>query len=168
LTAGLYDPVEGRPLAASDASGQPVTPWIGRLAIRGPRSPIVPDYRFGDVIGLVEPQLSRDGSRLNVCLRWVSLAETSVDYTVFVHVLDGDGSPIAQADAHPKNGAYPTGAWSPGEVIDDCVALDVPDLPLRGWSAQVGLYNLADLTRLPVRDRSGQALPDQAVTLSPP
>jgi hypothetical protein len=140
-----------------------VTPWIGRLAIRGPRRHVAPDYRFGDVIGLVEPQLSHDGNRLNVCLRWVSLAETSVDYTVFVHVLSGDGSPIAQADAPPKNGA-----WSPGEVIDDCIALDTPDLPPRGWSALVGLYNLADLTRLPVRDRAGQALPDQAVTLSPP
>jgi hypothetical protein len=168
LVAGLYDPVEGRTLAASDASGQPVTPWIGRLAIRGPRAHIAPDYRFGEVIGLVEPQLSRDGSRLGVCLRWVSLAETPVDYTVFVHVLGDDGSPIAQADAPPRDGAYPTGAWSPGEVIDDCITLDVPDLPPHGWSALVGLYNLADFTRLPVSDRAGRALPDQAVTLSPP
>jgi hypothetical protein len=165
LIAGLYDPKTGETLTATDAQGQAVTPVIGRIAINGPSQRFKSAYRFGDVIGLAEPVLTQQGDQVQVCLRWLSLAKTSTDYHVFVHVLGADGTLITQADFEPKNGAYPTGAWSPGEAIDDCVTLD---LPPSGWQVALGLYNLDNGVRLPVRDAAGHAQPNDSVLLSLP
>jgi hypothetical protein len=167
LIAGLYDPQSGQVLPATDGQGHELTPIIGRIAINGPPQRFKPAYRFGNVIGLAEPTLTQHADQVEVCLRWLSLAKTSTDYHVFVHVLGADGTPITQADFQPKNGVYPTGAWSPGEAIDDCVTLDVPGLPETGWQVAIGLYNLDDGLRLPVRDSKGRALPDDRVLASP-
>jgi 4-amino-4-deoxy-L-arabinose transferase-like glycosyltransferase len=166
LIAGLYDPQSGQVLPATDGQGHELTPIIGRIAINGPPQRFKPAYRFGNVIGLAEPTLTQHADQVEVCLRWLSLAKTSTDYHVFVHVLGADGTPITQADFQPKNGVYPTGAWSPGEAIDDCVTLDVPGLPETGWQVAIGLYNLDDGLRLPVRDSKGRALPDDLIQIS--
>lgn len=167
LIAGLYDPAAKRTLAAQDASGQAATPVIGWIAINGPEQPFTPDYRFGNVIGLAGPTLNRQNGQLRLCFRWLSLAPAPVDYHVFVHVTAADGTPITQTDFQPRGGAYPTRAWSPGEAIDDCITLDAPGLPETGWQAAIGLYNLEDGARLPVRGPQGQRLPDDQLVVSP-
>jgi 4-amino-4-deoxy-L-arabinose transferase-like glycosyltransferase len=167
LIAGLYDPHTGQALTATDGQGHTLTPLIGRIAINGPAQPFPPAYRFGDVIGLADPTLTWQADQVEVCLRWLSLARTAIDYHVFVHVLAEDGTPLTQADFQPKNGVYPTGAWSPGEAIDDCVTLHAPDLPPSGWQVAIGLYNLDDGLRLPVRDSAGRMQPDDSVLVSP-
>jgi hypothetical protein len=164
LLAGLYDPAAAQNLPAVNADGKPVEPVIGRIAISGPSQPFTPVYKFGENIGLAQPQLRRDGDRLQVCMRWLSLAPVSQDYQVFVHVLVGDGKePFAQADFPPQNGRYPTGAWAPGEAVDDCATLDVSRLPVSGWRVALGLYDLDSQQRLPVRDAKGNLLPDNRV-----
>jgi hypothetical protein len=167
LLAGLYDPETGQNLPVTDGKGNPATPVIGRIAINGPAEPAAPAYRFSSVIGLAEPRISRSGDRIAVCLRWFSLAPASADYHVFVHVLAGDGPPVAQADFQPKGGHYPTGAWTPGEAIDDCTSIDAPTLPASGWQIELGLYDLSTSQRLPVQDARGNTLPDGRVLLSP-
>jgi hypothetical protein len=167
LLAGLYDPAAGQNLPVTDGSGNPVTPVIGRIAINGPAEPAASAYRFGGVIGLAKPRISRSGDRVAVCLRWFSLAQVTTDYHVFVHVLAGDGSPVAQADFQPKGGHYPTGAWTPGEAIDDCSSIDAPSLPTSGWQIELGLYDLSNSQRLPVQDDAGNTLPDGRVLLLP-
>jgi 4-amino-4-deoxy-L-arabinose transferase-like glycosyltransferase len=164
LLAGLYDPAAAQNLPAASADGKPVDPLIGRIAISGPAQPLTSDYRFGESIGLAQPQIKRDGDRLHVCMRWLSLAPVSSDYQVFVHVLVGDKKePFAQADFQPKNGRYPTGAWSPGEAVDDCATLDVSGLPVSGWRVALGLYDLDSQKRLPVRNANGNLLADNRV-----
>lgn len=165
LIVGFYDPVDGRLLDAT-SGGSPVTPIVARLVIHGEPQPGDPAYRLGDSIGLDMPVLNRNGDALEVCLNWHSLAATDVDYTVFIHVLSGDGPPLAQSDAQPRAGRYPTSAWLPGEQIADCVTLAV-NLPDQGWRVRVGMYTLADGVRLPVADRAGRALPEGAVVIEP-
>jgi hypothetical protein len=167
LLAGLYDPAAGQNLPVTDGSGNPATPVIGRIAINGPTEPAAAAYRFGGVIGLAEPRISRSGDRIAVCLRWFSLAPAAVDYHVFVHVLAGERLSVAQADFQPKDGRYPTGAWTPGEAIDDCTSIDAPNLPASGWQIELGLYDLSNGQRLPVQDTRGNTLPDGRVLLSP-
>ncbi len=169
LVAGLYDPVSGRTLEAVNARGETVAPVVGRIAINGPAHALTPVYRFGSGIGLAAPRLTRQGDQLEVCLSWLSLAATNVDYTVFVHVLGEDGQPVAQSDQQPRNGGYPTGAWRREETIDDCLTLDTPGLPPSGWRVELGLYALNDqgqAVRLPVRDAHGQPVPNDAVQVS--
>ncbi|MBN1429339.1 MAG: hypothetical protein JXB07_13280, partial [Anaerolineae bacterium] len=167
LVAGLYDPQAGQSLPAIDANGAEVTPIVGRIAISGPPQPFTPAYRFGEIIGLAEPTIVRVGDSVEVCLKWLSIAPSPLDYHVFVHLLDAGGDQIAQADFQPKNGLYPTGVWAVGETVDDCVTLDAPGLQPSGWQVAVGLYDLATFRRLPVLDANGQPLPNDAVLISP-
>jgi len=164
LLAGLYDPAATQNLPAANVDGKPVDPVIGRIAISGPAQPFTPDYKLGEGIGLAQPRLQREGDRLQVCMRWLSLAPVSSDYQVFVHVLvSGRQEPFAQADFQPQKGRYPTGAWSPGEAVNDCAALDVSGLPVSGWRVALGLYDLDSQQRLPVRDTNGNLLADNRV-----
>lgn len=165
VVAGLYDPDQDRVLAVVNANGQPITPIVGRIAISGPRQDDLPiAYRFGDGIGLDEPQIIQNDDQVQVCLNWSSLCVVTVDYQIFAHLMRGDER-ITQADVQPRGGAYPTGAWSPGEVIADCITLDAPSLPADNWSIVLGLYNLDDFARLPVTDAQGESLGDSVLVL---
>ncbi|MBN1311705.1 MAG: DUF2142 domain-containing protein [Anaerolineae bacterium] len=166
LMAGLYETDTERGLVVSDAEGREVTPLVGQIVINGPPDPFEPDYRFGDVIGLAEPQISHDGNDLQVCLRWVSLAPTSTDYHVFIHALS-EGELLAQADFQPKGGLYPTSAWMVGEVVEDCATLDAVKLPPSGWNIAIGLYELPSGERLTVTDRLNAMLPNNMMQTSP-
>lgn len=166
LMAGLYETDTQRALVAIDSEGREVTPLVGQIVINGPAQPFDPDYRFGDVIGLAEPNITRDVDTLKICLRWVSLAPTSMDYHVFIHVLSGESGLVAQADFQPKNGLYPTGVWTAGEAIDDCITLDASQLPDK-WKIALGLYDLPSGERLPVVDRDGLLLDNDMVVITP-
>lgn len=167
LVAGLYDPEAGAALPALDASGVEVTPAIGRIAISGVSQPFTPTYRFGDIIGLAEPQVVQGEGGVSVCLKWLSIAPAPLDYQVFIHLLDPGGNPITQADFQPGDARYPTSVWLPGEAVDDCVMLNAPGLPQKSWQIAVGLYDLATNQRLPVANSRGQTLPNNMVLVAP-
>ncbi len=163
LIAGLYDLRAQTPLPAYDAAGREVTPLVGRLAIRGEPQAVSAAYTFGARIGLASWRIAVEGERVQLCVEWVALAEMRDDYVVFAHLLAADGSLLAQADAAPP---YPTGAWSAGEVVPQCVQLQADALPI-DWTIALGWYRLADMQRLPAYDGAGQRLPDDAVRLAP-
>ncbi len=166
LIAGLYDPQAAQALPAVDTNGGEVVPIVGRIAVIGPSQPFKPAYLFGEIIGLAEPQIAQEGDSVKVCLKWLSIAPASLDYHVFVHLLDAGGSPIAQTDFQPKNGLYPTSVWSVGETVDDCVTLNAPQL-LDKWKVAIGLYDLSSGMRLPVVDREGFLLDNGMITFVP-
>ena len=169
LVAGLYDPEREITQQAFDAAGNPVTPVVGSIAINGPAESATPVYCFGESIGLAEPELTTDDSSApGMCLQWISLTSTPTDYQVFVHVLAQDGTIITQADHGPKDGRYPTSAWQPGEVIRECFAVDAAGVPAGDWQVGLGLYNLDDGQRLPVRICEGDApLENNIVIVAP-
>jgi hypothetical protein len=71
----------------------------------------------------------------SLTLYWRTLNETETDYTSFVHVLDADGRIIAQHDAQPQNGHYPTSLWAKGEYVADTI-----QIPTAGAAIEVGWY----------------------------
>lgn len=82
------------------------------------------DVRFGDFGALVSWELSSDevvfGEPLQVTLYWQALAgQSPADYTVFTHLLSGDGRLLAQHDGPPAGGAENTTDWEAGETIRD-------------------------------------------------
>jgi hypothetical protein len=166
LTAGLYDPSSAAALEPTTADGEPVFPVVGRVIVHGPARGTDPLYTLGEGIGLASASANRSEHGIDVCLEWVSLAPAAADYQVFVHVLGlENGAPI-QADTAPRGGRYPTSVWRPGEVIPDCIPL-AGSLPEDGWQVAVGMYDLATLARLPVRDAAGQAVASDMVLISP-
>ncbi|MCB0166529.1 MAG: phospholipid carrier-dependent glycosyltransferase [Anaerolineae bacterium] len=92
-------------------------------------------------------------------LYWHTNTIPAADYTVFVHVIDANGDLVAQADAPPAAGAYPTSLWDPGEIIID--TRPIPDLPPGRYTLRLGLYDPITDQRLPAPDA-----PDDAVTLT--
>lgn len=100
------------------------------------------------------------GNELRIGLYWQSTSWPSEDYTVFVHVLGPEGL-VAQDDARPVQGYYPTSLWRAGDTVLDehVVSLGEPFDPAR-HRIVVGLYQLETLERLKVLDDAGHVIGD--------
>ncbi len=135
-----------------------------------------PDHRvtayFGDIAQLtgyrLEPNEPQVGGDLEVTLYWRATSKTpvTVDYTVFVHVLDSSGQIIAQNDGEPATGRRSTRTWKDGDLIVDKHQLEWKTDSYQGPAAvAVGLYDLETLVRLPARGPDGEPVMDDRVTL---
>jgi hypothetical protein len=124
---------------------------------------------FGGVIRLRGYTLKTSTSptrRVELALCWAAAHRPPDDYTVFIHLLDAKDEIVAQWDAQPLGGDYPTTWWQPGERIWDERALPLPtDLPSGDYRLAIGLYHAPDGPRLPVRDESGSSLPDDRLLI---
>lgn len=130
-------PVERVPLGTVDIRALPRTMTAPPLAL-----PVGADFEDGiQLLGLAAAAIT-DASRLDVRLVWRATTPPVGAYTVFAHVLDGDGNLVAQHDGPPAGGAWPTMWWIPGEVVDDAHEIPLPsaDLPA-GATLEVGLYD---------------------------
>jgi len=112
-------------------------------------------YVFGERIALlgfdVYPTTPVAGQPWEITLYWQALHPIPTDYTVFIHLLDEEGQLVAQGDAPPVKGYYPTTFWQPGEQIRDGHLVVVPaDLVGKKCSLAIGLYRPDTGARLPV------------------
>lgn len=115
------------------------------------------------------PAAVHAGQPLTLTLYWAAEMAADQDWTVFVHLLDGAGQLIGQADGQPLDGRYPTTAWGAGEVIADHHVPLLPDpLPGGPYRLRVGWYDLASGERLPLHDACGQPLPERAAAFEVP
>ncbi len=80
--------------------------------------------------------------RFVLSLVWRALTEPADDYTVFVHLLNQDGSCcLWQQDVMPRQGSYATSRWLPEEVVVDEYQIELPeDAPAGRYPIEVGLY----------------------------
>jgi hypothetical protein len=86
---------------------------------------------------------------LSVVLYWSAPRALAEDYTVFVQLLSPSGELAAQSDSWPAQGALPTTAWLPNEVIRDEHRLSLPArLPAGPYRLIAGLYLLSSGERL--------------------
>jgi hypothetical protein len=176
-SAGLYNFQARERLPAFDANGQeladgarlPPVKVLGNT-MSGPKHALVAE--FGDVAALAGYDLQpgaagvRPGTPLTLTLYYRSKQLTPVDYTRFVH-LTGPTGQVAGADSLPQDGANPTWAWVPGEVVIDPARLDIPPDAEPGiYTLSMGLYNrAAQGERLAVTDQQGRPLPNNEVIL---
>jgi hypothetical protein len=127
---------------------------------------------FDDAIRLYGYDLmlsQQDETKLQLTLYWQALGRPVMDWTVFIHLLDQDGQLVAQHDAPPVAGNYPTSWWQPGDQVLDVYTL-VPEeqRDLSGYILKVGLYNPLDGRRAVVVDGQQRLLPESAVLLEVP
>jgi hypothetical protein len=88
---------------------------------------------------------------LEVQLYWQTGSPLSTQYKIFVQLLDGANSVVAQSDTVPAAGQRPTTGWLPGEIIVDAHALALPpDLPTGSYRLIAGLYDSITGERLPI------------------
>ena len=100
----------------------------------------------------------KPGDTYALTLFWATSSLVTADYTVFVHLRDSNGITVAQQDARPLAGDYPTSQWRPDEMVIDPHPMALPDSLLPGeYAVWVGMYRLDTLERLPVAgDASGE------------
>ncbi|MFQ5855387.1 MAG: DUF2723 domain-containing protein [Anaerolineae bacterium] len=76
------------------------------------------------------------GQDLTVRLWWEPQVDAQRDYSVFVHLIDGSGQPIGQADVR-----YPAGWLTQGTLIEDAYRLPVlPTVPPGEYAVIAGFY----------------------------
>jgi hypothetical protein len=152
-------------LPVYDEDGKEVSRSISQVKLLPPVWPDLAEterlsYVFGESLVLEAVSLEEEtvgpGDNFKLDLYWSSLTAVNEDYTVFIHLLDDAGNLVGQGDGPPVYGAYPTSAWSPGEVIHDKHLIPVPDEVLPGrYTLVAGLYRGADGTRLSVTSPEG-------------
>ena len=104
--------------------------------------------------------------KMHLALYWQSLAlRPNIDATIFVHVLDKSGKIIAQQDARPWNGQYPTFIWDQGETVKTDYTLDIGSAVKSDLTVEIGMYTFPDQKRLPVT-QNGSATPDNVIRIS--
>ncbi|MCO5183412.1 MAG: glycosyltransferase family 39 protein [Anaerolineae bacterium] len=104
---------------------------------------------YGDVIQLIG--LETDDT--TVTLYWQALTDVASNYIAFVHLVDANGTIIAQSDTEPNDGLSPTMYWSADDIIRDTHQFSdalVQDNTPQGRTLHIGFYNPTDGTRLQV------------------
>jgi len=96
---------------------------------------------------------------LNVWLRWDTSKAIPRSYTVFVHLLDEDGTLSAQHDGLPGAAFAPTQTWVPGATVEDrhSIGIDLT-LPAGTYQISIGLYDSLTGQRLAVDDGPDDSL----------
>ncbi|HJW82797.1 MAG TPA: hypothetical protein VJ754_00700 [Anaerolineae bacterium] len=92
---------------------------------------------------------------VDLTLHWQALAQPPHAYTVFTHVVDGEGRLVGQQDNMPLRDQLPTSCWQPGEFIADPYRIAFTSGFSGPLSIEVGLYRLDTLERLSLDDGSG-------------
>jgi len=155
LLAGIYESDSGERL------GEGLT--IGMVGVKRAilTSPVEMEHplaiNLGDRVTLLGYDLRRREGEIVLTFYWQARQEMGEDYTVFVHLLDGEEI-VAQADSQPQDGHYPTSIWDEGEVVIDEHRLTTGELPPGEYDLRVGLYLLDTMERLPVIDAQGEKI----------
>lgn len=81
------------------------------------------------------------GDVVTLHLRWHGRERLLHDWTVFVHVLDGNGDIVAESNRQPCGSTAPFTQWTPGDWYRDSHTLTLPpDLAAGTYTVRVGLY----------------------------
>jgi 4-amino-4-deoxy-L-arabinose transferase-like glycosyltransferase len=112
-----------------------------------------------------EPPFIRASLTLTLTWQSVSPLPTSQDVHVFVHLVDGAGEVVAQADAPPGGDLLPTGLWRAGDWAVSVHHLAVPRFAYGAYELRVGLYVLASGERLTAWDAAGREAHEGSVVL---
>ena len=130
-----------------------------------PESRLDSPYVFGEAVALSGAQITPEEHGLRVALWWEALAPLERDYTVFVHLVDGEERLVGTGDGPPLEGGFPTRLWRSGDsVADEHVIPSPPDLPSGVYTVQVGWYDPTTGVRLPAM-REGKQVPQDAVAV---
>jgi hypothetical protein len=178
LVGVWHYPSEER-LSISRPDGGPLESVVVRAGSIVPAEPVTldpPTVQEADVGGfarLLGYDLSQSEAlsvgEVRLDLYWRGLGTAPADLTVFVHLVDEVGTVVAQADAPPLDGDYPTTAWQPNVDVIDTHTLNLPDnLPPGAYRLLVGFYDPASpaFARAEAVGPGGSRYPDDAIPLS--
>ncbi|MGD2143151.1 MAG: glycosyltransferase family 39 protein [Anaerolineae bacterium] len=115
---------------------------------------------FSGEIALADYSIERRQLTWTVKLEWIALTGPRDNYTVSVHLFRG-GRLVAQDDAEPADGYYPTALWREGDVVADEHVLKLPDAGSSDGTLAIGMYVWPTMRQLEARDSNGTSLGPQ-------
>ena len=150
------------PLAQGDVEIAPYPAYVAYTIApgAGPSTDYV--ARFGDKIALIDYTVEIGAQKWTVQLEWEALASPLENYTVFLHLYDGERL-VDQDDREPAEGYHPTSLWRSGDTIVDTHILESPGEWMREPRLVVGFYIWPTMERLEVVTPSGESLGDELV-----
>ena len=164
LRMGLFRRVDGELIDVMPMYSTSVADWMSYAPITPIKIPIARpgadelraakslQARVGDkfILANYALQADRAANRVHLTLYWQSAAPSDTDYTVFVHLLDSSGNIVAQRDAPPRDGQYPTSIWDVGEFVKDEYDLAISADARGPFSLAIGMYSPLTQKRLPI------------------
>ncbi|MCD6286051.1 MAG: hypothetical protein J7M39_09090, partial [Anaerolineae bacterium] len=97
-----------------------------------------------------------------VTVLWKSVAVIDADFVTFVHAYDGNGQLLGTGDGPPRQGAFPTHLWEPGDRISGTHTITL-DPETRPAQIAIGLYLPASGERLTATQDGAPVLNNAAV-----
>ncbi len=95
-------------------------------------------------VGIQPTRVLPPGGVLALRSFWQVEQQLSEDAFIFVHLRDAAGTTVAQRDAPPWQGRFPTSSWQPGTIVVDVNDLALPaNMPPGEYTIVVGMFNPA-------------------------
>ena len=156
-------PIDG----AGNDLGQPFSTYIhitprNRIFTQPPMQHIS-GVMFAKKIILTGYDIGQDNHTLTLTLHWNPVVNIDTDYKYFVHVW-ANGELIAQADAMPDSGNYPTSWWAAHEFFSDTFTIELGPSAPKVLTLKMGLYT-TKLGRIAITDVDGNTLPSATLQL---
>jgi hypothetical protein len=91
-----------------------------------------------------QPAPAAPGAYIPIGLTWRPEERPSADWTISLHVVDGQGKVWAGHDDQPRLGYNPTSLWVPGQLERDVQMILLPaDMPPGAYHVKAGWYDAA-------------------------
>ena len=101
------------------------------------------------------------GRQLDVTLTWHALEQMDRPWSTFIHLVDAQEQIIAEQNAQPLGGRFPTNSWVRGDWIRDQQTLSLSGVAPGTYQLQIGVWDEASGERLGVYDRDDQLFGDR-------
>ncbi len=121
---------------------------------------------FGGSLILENPVWSMCANRLKVTLNWLTSQVVPGNLAIFVHILNSDGTLVAQHDSPPLMGLMPFWQWQVGDRVEDNHPIDLSALSdNQSYTIAIGLYDSGTGQRLSATLVNGDQPSDNAVPI---
>jgi len=118
------------------------------------------------MLGVQPTRVFKAGEVLGLRSFWQIEQPFHEDFFIFVHLLDAAGTTVAQRDAPPWQGRFPTSSWHPDSIVVDVNDLPLPPaLPPGDYTIVVGMFDPASGAH-PTMRVAGQTQTTDAVRLT--
>ncbi len=107
--------------------------------------------RYANGVDLLAVATDTGGPTLVVTTTWGTAVGVGRDWQSYVHIRDAQGVLVSQVDAPLGGGLLPASTWAPGDGIIMVARLPVAQPEPAGWIIAIGLYDLVEGTRVPLR-----------------
>jgi hypothetical protein len=171
LDVSLFLPETLTPLPVHNLAGEDIPAAITQFRLEPSQWPVYTgpqplQITFGEAVRLEGYEARTTAGALEVTLYWHSLAPLAESYVTFLHLVNAEGTLVAQSDTLPGHGLFPTSAWQPGDRVLSQHSLTLPaELPAGNYTLLAGLYRPEDGARLSVLDTNSETFPNNAVPI---